>query len=97
MGVIEKLGKDVKGFAIGDRCVADPGVTVSHASPFMNLALIWKPQCGICDTCRRGQHHLCTSFQGRGVNLPGGFAEYITLYALDINSAHLLHTYNFKF
>ncbi|KZP25760.1 GroES-like protein [Athelia psychrophila] len=73
VGVIEKLGKDVKGFAIGDRCVADPGVT-----------------CGICDTCRRGQHHLCTSFQGRGVNLPGGFAEYITFEASKVFKIHNL-------
>lgn len=40
VGTIEKLGKDVIGFAVGDRCVADPGVTVSHASTFTNVALI---------------------------------------------------------
>lgn len=29
VGAISAIGKDVKGFEIGDRCVADPGVTVS--------------------------------------------------------------------
>ncbi len=29
VGSIVELGKDVKGFAIGDRCVADVGITVS--------------------------------------------------------------------
>lgn len=29
IGSIVKMGKNVKGFAIGDRCVADVGITVS--------------------------------------------------------------------
>lgn len=29
VGVVETWGKNVTGFARGDRCVADPGVTVS--------------------------------------------------------------------
>jgi threonine dehydrogenase-like Zn-dependent dehydrogenase len=29
VGSVVELGKDVKDFAIGDRCVADVGVTVS--------------------------------------------------------------------
>ena len=29
IGSIVEMGKDVKGFSIGDRCVADVGITVS--------------------------------------------------------------------
>jgi D-arabinitol dehydrogenase (NADP+) len=29
IGSIVEMGKNVKGFAIGDRCVADVGITVS--------------------------------------------------------------------
>jgi D-arabinitol dehydrogenase (NADP+) len=29
IGSIVKMGKNVKGFSIGDRCVADVGITVS--------------------------------------------------------------------
>ena len=29
VGVVESVGKNVTGFAKGDRCVADPGITVS--------------------------------------------------------------------
>lgn len=30
MGELIEKGKDVKGFSIGDRCVADVGITVRH-------------------------------------------------------------------
>lgn len=60
VGTIEKIGQNVKGLSVGDRCVADPGVT-----------------CGACFYCRRGQPLLCESFDGRGVTLSGGFAEYV--------------------
>jgi threonine dehydrogenase-like Zn-dependent dehydrogenase len=30
IGTIVEMGKNVKGFSIGDRCVADVGITVSH-------------------------------------------------------------------
>ena len=30
IGTIAAVGKNVKGFSEGDRCVADPGVTVGH-------------------------------------------------------------------
>ena len=35
VGVIADFGKNVQGFSKGDRCVADPGVTVSGVAPFM--------------------------------------------------------------
>jgi len=79
VGVAVEIGKDVEGFAKGDRCVADVGITVSaptlgkpvdpdHAS---------SSQCDKCFYCRRGKPLLCESFKARGVSLPGGFAEYI--------------------
>ena len=38
MGSIIELGKDVKGFAIGDRCVADVGITVrDEYGPLISL------------------------------------------------------------
>lgn len=32
MGIIEKLGSNVQGFKVGERCVVDPGVLVSAVS-----------------------------------------------------------------
>jgi hypothetical protein len=42
VGSIVELGKDVKGFAIGDRCVADVGITVRDESygPFISLMAV---------------------------------------------------------
>lgn len=79
MGVAVEIGKDVKGFAKGDRCVADVGITVSAITSdelfFPNHAL--SLQCDECFYCRRGKTLLCENFRARGVSLPGGFAEYI--------------------
>ncbi|NND65520.1 MAG: L-threonine 3-dehydrogenase, partial [Gammaproteobacteria bacterium] len=35
--------------------------------------------CGICRNCRAGQRHLCNQAKGIGVDLPGGFAKYVTV------------------
>jgi len=32
--------------------------------------------CGICDSCVRGNGHLCPEYQALGINIDGGFAEY---------------------
>ncbi|KIM85703.1 hypothetical protein PILCRDRAFT_816905 [Piloderma croceum F 1598] len=33
--------------------------------------------CGTCFYCRRGEALLCENFEGRGVTMSGGFAEYV--------------------
>jgi len=35
--------------------------------------------CGRCRNCRAGRRHLCVNTKGIGVQLPGAFAEYVTL------------------
>jgi L-iditol 2-dehydrogenase len=35
--------------------------------------------CGLCDECVSGNTHLCDAYQAFGINLPGGFAEYIRI------------------
>jgi threonine 3-dehydrogenase len=35
--------------------------------------------CGRCRNCLAGRRHLCADTQGLGVNIPGAYAEYITL------------------
>lgn len=64
IGMVAKVGSKVTGFAEGDRCVADPGVT-----------------CDKCFYCRRGQSLLCENFNGKGVSMAGGFAEYVVFEA----------------
>ena len=39
--------------------------------------------CGYCSDCRAGQPNLCRNWQGYGVTLPGGFAQYLRIRAVD--------------
>jgi D-arabinitol dehydrogenase (NADP+) len=33
--------------------------------------------CGQCEPCRRNMGHFCEVWESQGINLPGGFAEYV--------------------
>ncbi len=60
VGIVEALGKNVKGFHKGERV----GV------PWLSLS------CGICEYCQRGKENLCDNPQFTGYHRNGGFAEY---------------------
>ena len=79
--LIEK-GKNVKDFELGDRIVADVGISVraflrTAERSARRLTLTPHAQCDNCFYCRRGNAILCENFHARGVTLDGGFAEYI--------------------
>jgi len=40
--------------------------------------------CGICRNCRAGTRHLCINTKGIGVNIPGCFAEYLSIPASNV-------------
>ncbi|MGC0367169.1 threonine dehydrogenase-like Zn-dependent dehydrogenase [Rhodococcus sp. 27YEA15] len=40
-------------------------------------------ECGHCLQCRSGRTNLCANWQGYGVTLPGGFADYVHVRAVD--------------
>jgi len=60
-GVVEEIGKDVKGVEVGGRV----GVQVLYES------------CRRCEYCLTGNENLCLSKQGTGESVDGGYAEYI--------------------
>lgn len=60
-GVIEELGKEVKGFTVGERV----GVQVLYES------------CRTCEYCITGRENLCLSGKSTGEIVDGGYAEYI--------------------
>ncbi|OBZ77195.1 D-arabinitol dehydrogenase 1 [Grifola frondosa] len=46
--------------------------------------------CGHCFFCRRGKSVLCENFKGRGVNLSGGFSEYVIFESKNVYKIHNL-------
>ena len=63
VGKIEKTGRKVTSFQIGDRV----GVAWIHSS------------CGKCKFCLTKNENLCPSFKATGRDVNGGYAEYMTI------------------
>ena len=61
-GIIEEVGKNVKGYGKGMRVAIAPNIG-----------------CGICDWCTSGDTHLCPDYTAFGINMDGGFAEYVRI------------------
>jgi L-gulonate 5-dehydrogenase len=59
-GIVEEVGREVRGFRRGDRVAVDPIVS-----------------CHGCAACLSGRINACQSLKLLGVDLPGGFAEYV--------------------
>jgi propanol-preferring alcohol dehydrogenase len=63
VGTVEALGEGAKGLSIGYRV----GVT------WLNSA------CGNCDMCDAGKENLCEKARFTGLDVDGGYAEYVTV------------------
>ena len=61
-GIIERVGKNVKGYKSGMRAAIAPNIG-----------------CGICGWCASGDTHLCPDYRAFGINIDGGFAEYVRI------------------
>lgn len=61
VGVVEGVGAGVEGWAVGDAV----GVPWLHDT------------CMRCDECLDGQESFCQHQRAHGLNVPGGFAEYV--------------------
>lgn len=61
VGVVEAVGEGVEGWAVGQRA----GVPWLHDT------------CMRCDECIDGQESFCQHQRAHGLNVPGGFAEYV--------------------
>jgi len=45
--------------------------------------------CGVCEQCIRGNTHLCEHYEALGINLPGGFAEYVRVPAQAVRQGNV--------
>jgi L-iditol 2-dehydrogenase len=67
------LGHEISGI------IAKVGKNVRGYSEGMRVALAPNIGCGICDRCVSGDTHLCEKFTAFGINMDGGFAEYVRI------------------
>ena len=72
-GIIESVGKNVKGYEKGMKAALAPNIG-----------------CGICDWCVSGDTHLCPQYTAFGINMDGGFAEYVRIPQNAITQGNLM-------
>jgi L-gulonate 5-dehydrogenase len=59
-GIVQEVGQEVEGFAVGDRVVVDPVIS-----------------CYGCPACRSGHLNACQTLKLLGIDLDGGFGQYV--------------------
>ena len=59
--------------------IVEVGADVAFYEVGMRVAIAPNMGCGICDQCVSGNTHLCETYEAFGINLPGGFAEYLVI------------------
>ncbi len=77
-GVVEEVGRDVRDLVVGERVIVDQGRTCisEHRTP-------------VCEFCTSGDSHQCEDYREHGITgLPGGFAEFVTVSALNAVPLH---------
>lgn len=66
------------------------GKDVKQYKKGMKICLAPNIGCGVCDECVSGNTHLCSEYQAFGINLDGGFAEYIKITAQTIAQGNIM-------
>ena len=77
------LGHEISGV------VAAVGRRVDAYKEGQRVAIAPNMGCGVCRHCARGDAHLCANYQALGVQLDGGFAEYVRVPAAAVRSGNV--------
>jgi L-iditol 2-dehydrogenase len=66
------------------------GANVAGYQPGMRVSLAPNIGCGYCDMCASGNTHLCNEYKAFGINMDGGFAEYVRIPAEAISQGNIM-------
>lgn len=55
------------------------GCKVANYKIGMRVGIAPNMGCGICERCARGDQHLCERYEALGIQMDGGFAEYVRI------------------
>lgn len=55
------------------------GKNIKKYSVGMRVAVAPNMGCGVCNPCVSGNSHMCADYHALGINLDGGFAEYVKI------------------
>ena len=69
--------------------IEDVGPDVSGYRVGQHVAVAPNIGCGTCDLCATGQTNACPDYQGIGIHIPGGFAEYVRIPAAAVTAGNV--------
>lgn len=78
------LGHEVAGI------IEKTGAAVTEYQAGMRISVAPNMGCGICDYCIEGSTHLCPDYKAFGINMDGGFAEYMRIPEAAITQGNIL-------
>lgn len=70
--------------------ICETGKNVTAYKPGMRVAVAPNMGCGICDDCIRGNSHMCKQYRALGINMDGGFAEYVKIPAQAVRAGNMV-------
>lgn len=77
------LGHEIAGV------IAKVGKGVSSYKKGQRVTIAPNFGCGVCDRCVSGRSHLCPDYQALGIQMDGGFAEYVKVPAMAVSAGNV--------
>ncbi|MCU6762777.1 Sorbitol dehydrogenase [uncultured Roseburia sp.] len=70
--------------------IEEVGKEVTAYQKGMRVAVAPNMGCGICPDCISGNGHMCRDYQALGINLDGGFAEFVKIPAKAVRAGNMI-------
>ena len=69
--------------------IADVGCDVTEYTVGQRVTVAPNMGCGVCNQCVSGKTHMCKTYRALGINMDGGFAEYVKIPAVAIRQGNI--------